>query len=907
MELPNLIEVQRTSYREFLQGGLPPGKRKRQGLQAVFQGIFPIVSDDGRCSLEFVSYSLGEPEYSVEDCRRRGMTYAVPLKVKLKLVLRSSSSEEGTGASVKDIREQEVYLGELPLMTEGGSFIINGAERVIVSQLHRSPGVCFEEKAHPSGKRLYSARVIPYRGAWLEFEFDTYDILSVSIDRRRKVPATTFLRAFGYSSSEEIIKLFYAVEKVKLDKRVIGRILAEEIRDKSKSQVICESGQEINALLCREFKEAGIKNVTVIVNADEETSIINTLRKDYHRSEEESLLDIFHRLRPGDPATVENARQLLHRLFFDPRRYDLARVGRYRLNRKLGLDIPLGETVLRKEDIVEIIRYLMKLKNREGSLDDIDHLGNRRVRTVGELVENQFRVGLARAERAFRERIGGQNLEELMPHNLINPKVVFSAIKDFFARSQLSQFMDQVNPLAELTHKRRLSALGPGGLSRERAGFEVRDVHFSHYGRICPVETPEGPNIGLIVSLSTYARVNDLGFLETPYRRVKDGRATKEIHYLSADVEDEYVIAQANAKLDSDGRFQFGEVFARARSDARKASPKEIEHMDVSPKQLVSVSAALIPFLEHDDANRALMGCNMQRQAVPLLQVDSPLIGTGLEEAAAKDSGVVEIASRRGKVEKVSADRISIRTDKEVMHYNLRKFLRSNQDTCLNQRPIVQMGDEVSRGQVIADGPATYQGELALGRNILVAFMPWRGYNFEDAILISEKVVKEDIYTSVHIEEFELEARDTKLGPEEITRDIPNVREEALKDLDENGIVRIGAEVKPGDVLAGKVTPKSEIELSPEEKLLRAIFGEKAGDVRDASLRVPPGVEGIVVDVKIFSRREGKGKKETGGGKEVKRTELPLSSALNLLPDTSYLHLAILYNGGGGWIRTTEG
>ncbi|MCD5401234.1 DNA-directed RNA polymerase subunit beta, partial [candidate division NPL-UPA2 bacterium] len=693
MELPNLIEVQRTSYREFLQEALPPEKRKRQGLQAVFQDIFPLTSNDGRYSLEFVNYSLGKPEYSVEDCQRGGMTYAIPLKVKLRLILRSSSSGEGSRSPIKNIREQEVYLGELPLMTEGGSFVINGAERVIVSQLHRSPGVCFEEKAHPSGKRLYSARVIPYRGAWLEFEFDTYDLLSVVIDRRRKVLATTFLRALGYFSNEEIIKLFYVTERVKLEKgthkQVIGRILARDVKGKNKDQVIGESGQEISSLLYREFKEAGVRELSVVATPDDEVSIINTLRRDYHRSEEEALLDIFHRLRPGDPATVENARQLLHRLFFDPRRYDLARVGRYKLNRKLGLDVSPRETTLRREDIVEVIRYLLRLRNREGSLDDIDHLGNRRVRTVGELVENQFRIGLARAERALRERISSQDLEELMPHNLINPKVVFSTIKDFFARSQLSQFMDQVNPLAELTHKRRLSALGPGGLSRERAGFEVRDVHFSHYGRICPVETPEGPNIGLIVSLSTYARVNDLGFLETPYRKVKEGRATREIHYLSADVEDEYVIAQANAKLDVQGRFQADRVFSRFRDDFPKVPPPKIEYMDISPEQLVSVAAALIPFLEHDDANRALMGSNMQRQAVPLLQVDSPLIGTGLEKAAAKDSGVVVIASRGGKVEDVCADRISIRTDGEVSHYNLKKFLRSNQDTCLNQRPIV--------------------------------------------------------------------------------------------------------------------------------------------------------------------------------------------------------------------------
>lgn len=877
MKLPDLIEVQKSSYRNFLQEALPPWKRKRQGLQAVFQGIFPITTDDGRYSLEFLSYSLGEPEYSLEDCQRGGMTYASSLKVQLRLTLRSFPSGEGGRAVIKEKREQEVYLGELPLMTEGGSFVINGAERVIVSQLHRSPGACFEEEPHPSGKRLYSARIVPYRGAWLEFEFDAYDILFVAIDRRRKMLATTFLRALGYSSNEDIIKLFHTTEKVKLEKQVLGRILARDVKDKNNGQVLEESGQEISNLSYRKFREAEVGELFVVTSPDDELSIINTLRKDDHRSQDEALLDIFHRLRPGNPATIEKAGQLLHRLFFDPRRYDLARVGRYKLNRKLGLDVPPEETTLRREDIVEVIKYLIKLRKREGSLDDIDHLGSRRVRTVGELVEDQLRLGLFRAERAFREGISNRNLEELMPHNLINPKVVFSAIKDFFARSQLSQFMDQVNPLAELTHKRRLSALGPGGLSRERAGFEVRDVHFSHYGRICPVETPEGPNIGLIVSLGTYARINDLGFLETPYRQVKGGKVTREVYYLSADVEDEHVIAQANARLDAQDRFQAEEVFSRFRDDFLKAPPERIEYMDISPEQLVSVSAALIPFLEHDDANRALMGCNMQRQAVPLLRTDSPIVGTGLEEAAVKDSGVAVVASQGGQVERVSADGISIgATNGEVTHYSLKKFLRSNQGTCLNQRPIVQEGDSVSAGQVIADGPATCQGELALGRNMLVAFMPWRGYNFEDAILISEKVVKEDIYTSVHIEEFELEARDTKLGPEEITRDIPNVREEALKDLDEGGIIRVGAEVKPGDILAGKITPKSEVELSPQERLLRAIFGEKASDVRDASLRVPPGAAGIVVDVKVFSRREGRRSKEKGEReKEVKRTELP--------------------------------
>ena len=865
MDLPNLVDIQKRSYREFLQEGLPPEKRSRSGLQAVFQDVFPITSQRSKCSLEFVSYSVGRSEYSAEECQRTGMTYAAPLKVKLRLILKKQQGEQSQ--EIKDMKEQEVYLGELPLMTEGGSFIINGAERVVVSQLHRSPGVSFDEKTHPSGKRLYSARIIPYRGAWLELEFDAYDVLSAVIDRRRRILATTLLMALGYSTSEEIIKLFYETEIIRLDsglpqEKFLGRFLAKEVRKGDK--VIGESGEEISGHLYMEFKEAGIEKLHLVITPKDELSIINTLRKDYLRSEEEAQLEIFRRLRPGDPPTSENARRLLHRLFFDPRRYDLARVGRYKLNRKLGLNVSLEETALRREDIVEVIRYLLKLKNRKGTVDDIDHLGNRRVRTVGELVANQFRIGLERMERSIQERMSSQDLEDLTPQNLVNPRLISSVLKDFFSRSQLSQFMDQVNPLAELTHKRRLSALGPGGLSRERAGFEVRDVHFSHYGRICPIETPEGANIGLIVSMSTYARINDLGFLESPYREVKNGRATRKIEYLSAHVEDECVIAQANAKLDAEGRFKDDRIFARFRDDFPNVSPNQVQYMDVSPEQLVSVATALIPFLEHDDANRALMGSNMQRQAVPLLRAEPPLVGTGLEGPAAKDSGVVVLSVQDGKVEKVSADTISIRSGREVRDYRLKKFLRSNQDTCLNQRPVVQPGERVFKGQVIADGPGTYSGELALGCNVLVAFMPWRGYNFEDAILVSEKVVKEDVYTSIHIEEFELEARDTKLGPEEITRDIPNVGEEALKDLDENGIIRIGAEVRPGDILAGKITPKGETELSPEEKLLRAIFGEKAGDVRDASLRVPPGVEGIVIDVRVFSRREGKGKRKSG-------------------------------------------
>ncbi|MCK4261932.1 DNA-directed RNA polymerase subunit beta, partial [bacterium] len=862
MSLPNLVDIQKRSYREFLQEDIPPEKRSHSGLQAVFQDIFPMASGSGRCSMEFVSYSVGRPEYSAEECQGTGRTYNAPLKLRLRLVIRRQAEE------APEKREQEVYLGELPLMTEGGSFIINGAERVVVSQLHRSPGVCFEEKIHPSGRRLCSVRIIPYRGTWLELEFDTYDVLSVVIDRRRRILVTTLLRALGYSSSQDITKLFYETETIRLGsglhrKKFLGRFLARDVR--KGGEVIGESGEEVSDHLLRQLKEAGVEKLTLVITPKDEVSIINTLRKDHCRSEEEAQLEIFRRLRPGDPPTPENARRLLHRLFFDPRTYDLARVGRYKLNRKLGLNVPLRETTLRREDMVEIIRYLLKLKKREGTVDDIDHLGSRRVRTVGESVANQFRVGLERMERFIRERMSSQDLEDLTPQNLVNPKMISSAINNFFGRSQLSQFMDQVNPLAELTHKRRLSALGPGGLSRERAGFEVRDVHFSHYGRICPIETPEGTNIGLIVSMSTYAQINDLGFLKTPYRKVRNGKATRQIEYLSADVEDDYVIAQANAKLDAEGRFTDDKIFARLRNDFPKVSPGQVQYMDVSPEQLVSVSTALIPFLEHDDANRALMGSNMQRQAVPLLWAEAPLVGTGMERPAAVDSGAMALSFQDGKVEKVSANAITIRSGSEVHEYSLKKFLRSNQDTCLNQRPVVQPGERVSRGQVIADGPGTHLGELALGRDILVAFMPWWGYNFEDAILVSEKVVKEDVYTSIHIEEFELEARDTKLGPEEITRDIPNVGEEALKDLGENGIIRIGAEVRSEDILAGKITPKGETELSPEEKLLRAIFGEKAGDVRDASLRVPPGVEGIVIDVKVFSRREGKGPRKSGG------------------------------------------
>jgi DNA-directed RNA polymerase subunit beta len=843
MRLPSLIEIQTSSYEDFLQLNHPRTRRENKGLQAVFNEAFPIKSYDGEATVKFVSYFLGRPKYTAQECQRRGMTYAAPLKLRLRLSRKVDSKEE------------DVYIGDLPLMTRTGTFIINGAERVVVSQLHRSPGVSFEETIHPSGKRIYAARLIPYRGAWLELELDINDTLFVYIDRRRKFLVTTFLKALGYSNNEEIIAAFYGVESFKIDRysinKLIGRILAGEIVDKKNGNILARDGQKLTKDLLREIRTLQIKTVKVLKEPVKDFSVINTLMKDIHRSKEEALLAIYRRMRPGDPAIKENAEALMNRLFLDPHRYNLGRVGRYILNRKLGLKSPLDKRILGLEDIIKTIKYLLKLKNGEGSIDDIDHLGNRRVRTIGELLQNQFRVGMARMERSILERMSIYDLDSVMPHNLINAKLISATVKDFFGRSQLSQFMDQINPLAELTHKRRLSALGPGGLSRERAGFEVRDVHYSHYGRICPVETPEGPNIGLISSLSTYARVNEFGFLETPYRKVIKGKVTDKIEYLSADIEDQYAIAQANTKLGKRNNFVEDAVFCRYQDDFIRVPKDRVDYMDVSPKQLVGVSASLIPFLEHDDANRVLMGSNMQRQAVPILVPEAPLIGTGMERIVARDSGVIIEAEQGGVVKEVTADKIVI-GEKE---YQLIKFARSNASTCVNQKPIVSVGDKVKKGQVIADGAATFQGELSLGRNVLVAFMPWRGYNFEDAILISEKLLKEDKYTSVHIEEFEIEARDTKLGNEEITCDIPNVGEEALGHLDDEGIARIGAEISPGDILVGKVTPKSETELSPEEKLLRAIFGEKAGDVRDASLTAPAGLEGIVVDIRVFSRK----------------------------------------------------
>ena len=852
IDIPDLVEVQTKSYNDFLQLDVLPEKRVDQGLQEVFKEIFPIKSYDENSVMDFVSYSLGIPKYDMEESRRRGLTYAAPLKVRLRLT------------EHENIKEEDVYFGSIPLMTHKGTFIINGAERVIVSQLHRSPGICFEQTVHPRGTVLYSFRIIPYRGSWLEVQFDINDNIYIYMDRRRrrrKILVTVFLRALGYSDNLQILDLFHSVEEVDLAKapasEVVGSILAADVRSEQDDVVILPELQKISKSVLQKIKELGIRYIKIAKGADEESPIIKMLKKDTTKNQDDALKDIYKKLRPGDPATVSNAKALLHRLFFDPRRYDLSRVGRFKLNKKLALEIndeELKKTTLEEKDIVEAVKYLLNLTEGEGLIDDIDHLANRRVRSVGELLQNQCRIGLARMERLIKERMNLYDMSSdvMTPHKLVNPKGLSSIIKDFFGRSQLSQFMDQTNPLAELTHKRRLSALGPGGLSRERAGFEVRDVHTSHYGRICPIETPEGPNIGLISSLGTYARINDYGFIETPYREVIDRVVTDNIKYLSADEDERSLIAQSDIRTDKNRKIVDDEEIARYRGDVLRIDSAKINYTDVSPKQLVSVAAGLIPFLEHDDANRALMGSNMQRQAVPLLNTQAPLVATGLEYRAAKDSGVMAVAHEDGVVDFVDSKKIII----SGKVYPLIKFQRSNAGTSVNQRPLVKVGQNIKKGQVIADGPATKNAELALGRNVLVAFMPWGGYNFEDAILISRKLVKDDAYTSVHIEEFEIGARDTKLGKEEITRDIPNVGEDALRNLDEDGIVRIGAEVKPGDILVGKITPKSETELSPEERLLRAIFGEKAADVRDASLTVPSGTEGIVIDVKVFSRKE---------------------------------------------------
>ncbi len=929
IDLPYLIEIQKNSYDLFLQRDVPLAQRQNLGLQEVFKSVFPIKDFNETASLEFVSYTLGEPKYDVEECHQRGMTYAAPLKVTVQLVLWDVDAQTGS-RSIKNVKEQEVYFGEMPLMTRNGTFMVNGTERVIVSQLHRSPGVFFEHdkgKTHASGKLLYSARIIPYRGSWVDLEFDPRDILYVRIDRRRKFHATVLLRALGMTG-EDLLNYYYKSDTVIFDGRkpalvfnathllgakvgsdvrdpktndlivkegkkftrpvlrqmeaakvkqvpiawedILGRVASHDIIDPQTKEVLLECNHEVTQDKLELIREKGIHQIEVLFIDESNVGpyLRNTLLQDRIRSPQDAVLEIYRRLRPGDPPTVESATNFFNNLFFNSDRYDLSKVGRLKLNHRLRLNIPLEQGTLRKEDILEVVRYLMELKNGNGSVDDIDHLGNRRVRAVGELVENHFRVGLVRMERAIKEKMSLQDIETLMPQELINYKPVSASLKEFFGSSQLSQFMDQTNPLSEITHKRRLSALGPGGLTRERAGFEVRDVHPTHYGRVCPIETPEGPNIGLIASLTTYARVNEFGFIETPYREVENGRVTDRIRYLSALEEEDHVIAQANAPIDGRGAFTVDLVSARKGGEFVMARPEEVNLMDVSPNQLVSVAASLIPFLENDDANRALMGSNMQRQAVPLLRTEAPFVGTGMEKTVARDSGVTVVARREGAVESVDSTRIVVKADKPssardtgVDIYNLVKYQRSNQNTCINQRPIVTIGDHVKAGDVIADGPSTEMGELALGRNVLVALMPWGGYNFEDSILISERVVKEDIYTSIHIEEFECISRDTKLGPEEITRDIPNVGDEALTDLDESGIIRIGAEVKPGDILVGKITPKGETQLSPEEKLLRAIFGEKAGEVRDTSLRVPPGVEGTVINVRIFSRK-GLGKDE---------------------------------------------
>jgi len=944
IDLPYLIEIQKNSYDLFLQKDVLPNQRQGIGLQEVFKSVFPIKDFNETASLEFVGYSLGEPKYDVEECHQRGMTYAAPLKVTVQLVLWDVDPQTGS-RTIKNVKEQEVYFGEVPLMTKNGTFMVNGTERVIVSQLHRSPGVFFEHdkgKTHASGKLLYSARVIPYRGSWLDFEFDPRDILYVRIDRRRKFHATVLLRALGMTT-EDLLNYFHKTDTIMFEGRkpllvfkpdhlvgikagsdvrdpksnelivregkkftrplirqmelsrikhvavawedVLGRVAAHNIVDPENRKVLVECNQEITQERLDLIREKGLSEIEVLFIDDSRVGphLRNTLLQDrldqlsqdkeenkkQEKAIEHSILEIYRRLRPGDPPTKDSATNFFNNLFFNPDRYDLSKVGRLKLNHRLKLSVPLEQGTLRKEDILEVVRYLMELKNGNGSVDDIDHLGNRRVRAVGELVENHFRVGLVRMERAIKEKMSLQDIETLMPQELINYKPVSAALKEFFGSSQLSQFMDQTNPLSEITHKRRLSALGPGGLTRERAGFEVRDVHPTHYGRVCPIETPEGPNIGLIASLTTYARVNEYGFIETPYREVENSRVTDRIRYLSALEEEDHVIAQANAPIDSRGTFTADLVSARKGGEFVMARPEEVDFMDVSPNQLVSVAASLIPFLENDDANRALMGSNMQRQAVPLLRTEAPLVGTGMEKVVARDSGVTAVAKRDGVVESVDSTRIVVKADRPsgahrdtgVDIYNLVKYQRSNQNTCINQRPIVVVGDHVKAGDVIADGPSTEMGELALGRNVMVALMPWGGYNFEDSILISERVVKEDVFTSIHIEEFECVSRDTKLGPEEITRDIPNVGDEALTDLDESGITRIGAEVKPGDILVGKITPKGETQLSPEEKLLRAIFGEKAGEVRDTSLRVPPGVEGTVINVRIFSRK-GMGKDE---------------------------------------------
>jgi len=939
LEVPYLLATQIESYQSFLQSGAAgPDDRVDQGLQAAFKSVFPIASYSGNAALEYVSYDLGTPVFDVKECQLRGVTYSAPLRVKVRLVIYDKDAPASRKV-VKDIKEQEVYMGEIPLMTNNGTFVINGTERVVVSQLHRSPGVFFDHdkgKTHSSGKLLFSARVIPYRGSWLDYEYDPMDCIFVRIDRRRKLPVTVLLHCLGYTN-EQILDMFFETDRFEFTEEGIRlELVAERLRGetlsfdvKAKNKVIVETGRRITARHIREMEKAGIKSIVVpdeyligktiskdifdketgevVADANSEITeelleklvslgldelttlytndlgqgpfISDTLRLDHTRTQLEAQVEIYRMMRPGEPPTKESAEALFQNLFFNSDRYDLSAVGRMKFNRRVGRSEIVGEGVLSNDDIIDALKVLIDIKNGRGTVDDIDHLGNRRIRCVGEMVENQFRVGLVRVERAVRERLALAESEGLMPQEMINAKPVTAVIKEFFGSSQLSQFMDQNNPLSEVTHKRRVSALGPGGLTRERAGFEVRDVHPTHYGRVCPIETPEGPNIGLINSLAVYARTNEYGFLETPYRKVEDGKVTDDIDYLSAIEEGRFVIAQANTTLDENGVLTDGLISCRHENETSLSSPDRIDYMDVSPKQIVSVAASLIPFLEHDDANRALMGSNMQRQAVPALRADKPLVGTGMERAVAVDSGVAVVATRGGIVDLVDAGRIVVRVnDSETASgepgvdiYNLIKYTRSNQNTCINQKPLVSPGDVIARGDVLADGSSTETGELALGQNMLVAFMPWNGYNFEDSILISERVVEEDRYTSIHIEEQTCVARDTKLGSEEITCDIPNVGEGALSRLDESGIVHIGAEVGPGDILVGKVTPKGETQLTPEEKLLRAIFGEKASDVKDTSSRVPSGMNGTVIDVRVFTRD---GVEKDSRALEIEKAEL---------------------------------
>ncbi len=972
-EMPNLIEVQKASYDQFLLVEAPKGGRPDEGLQAVFKSVFPISDFSGSALLEFVKYEFEPPKYDVDECRQRGMTFAAPLKVTLRLIVFDVDPDTGA-RSVKDIKEQDVYMGDMPFMTSNGTFIVNGTERVIVSQMHRSPGVFFDHdkgKTHSSGKLLFAARIIPYRGSWLDIEFDAKDIVYARIDRRRKIPVTSLLYALGMDG-EEILSTFYktitytrsidkktkaaawrvpfdadrmrgvkatvdfidadsgevvldagkkltarsakllaerGVKALKAqDEDLHGQYLAEDLYDPNSGEIFAEAGDEITEKVLKALVEAGFEQLPIldIDHVNVGPYIRNTLTVDKNASREDALFDIYRVMRPGEPPTVETAEAMFQSLFFDPERYDLSAVGRVKMNMRLDLDAEDTVRVLRKEDILAVVVALVGLRDGKGEIDDIDHLGNRRVRSVGELMENQYRLGLLRMERAIKERMSSVDIDTVMPQDLINAKPAAAAVREFFGSSQLSQFMDQTNPLSEITHKRRLSALGPGGLTRERAGFEVRDVHPTHYGRICPIETPEGPNIGLINSLATFARVNKYGFIEAPYRRVRDGHVTDDVVYLSAMEEAKYNVAQANVALGANNVLTEDLVVCRHAGDVVMVPPDRVDFMDVSPKQLVSVAAALIPFLENDDANRALMGSNMQRQAVPLIKADAPLVGTGMESVVARDSGAAIAARRTGVVDQIDATRIVIRATEEtdagkpgVDIYRLMKYQRSNQSTCINQKPLVRVGDQVQRGDIIADGPSTDLGDLALGRNVLVAFMPWNGYNFEDSILLNERVVKDDIFTSIHIEEFEVMARDTKLGPEEITRDIPNVSEEALKNLDEAGIVYIGAEVQAGDILVGKITPKGESPMTPEEKLLRAIFGEKASDVRDTSLRVPPGVQGTIVEVRVFNRH-GVDKDERAQAierEEIERLAKDRDDELAILDRNVYARLADLLVG----------